>query len=168
MVALLGLLVLVMFYMTAWWHHGRDPKRGTIIPLFSPPTGLSPEAVRYIHRMAYDRKSFAAALINMSVRGFMKISESRGTYTLTRTGKSAAECDLSGSEIAMGDALFTSAHDSIELKQSNQCRGVQNAITALKNRLKSECEKHYFFTNSGWFMGGLAHPAADRHRHRRC
>jgi len=32
---------------------------------------------------------------------------------------------------------------------------VQNAITALKNRLKSECEKHYFFTNSGWFMGGL-------------
>jgi uncharacterized membrane protein YgcG len=154
MVALLGLMALTIFYMTAWWHHGRDPKRGTIIPLFSPPAGLSPEAVRYIHRMAYDRKSFAAALINMAVRGYMKISEDHGTYTLTRTGKPAHELGLSGSEIAMGDALFTGPNDSIELKQTNHTR-VQSAITALKNRLKAECEKNYFFTNSGWFMGGL-------------
>ena len=154
MVALLGVLALIIFYMTAWWHHGRDPKRGTIIPLFAAPAGLSPEAVRYIHRMSYDRKAFAAALINMAVKGFLTISESHGTYTLTRTGKSAADCGLSGSEIAMGDALFDSPTDSIELKQTNHS-DIQRAITALQNSLKAECERHYFFTNSGWFMGGI-------------
>jgi uncharacterized membrane protein YgcG len=153
-VALLGMLALVIFYLTTWWHHGRDPKRGTIIPLFAPPAGLSPEAVRYIHRMAYDRKAFAAALINMAVKGYQKIAESHGTYTLTRTGKTPAECGLSGSEIAIGDCLFHGPTDSIDLKQSNYA-DIQKAITALKNSLKTECEKHYFVTNSGYFWGGL-------------
>jgi len=153
-VALLGVLLLSVFYFVTWWHHGRDPKRGTIIPLFAPPAGLSPEAVRYIHRMAYDRKSFAAALINMAVKGFLTITEESGAYTLTRTGKSEVQCGLSGSEIAMGDALFGGPSDSIELKQKNHTK-VQAAIAGLKSKLKSECEKNYFITNSGWFTGGI-------------
>ena len=118
-VAVLGVFALTIFYLVTWWHHGRDPKRGTIIPLFAPPAGLSPEAVRYIHRMSYDRKSFAAALINMAVKGFLIVSQEGSTYTLTRTGKSEVQCGLSGSEIAMSDALFTGPIDSIELKQTH-------------------------------------------------
>jgi hypothetical protein len=154
-VALLGVFVLAIFYLITWWHHGRDPKRGTVIPLFAPPAGLSPEAVRYIHRMAYDRKGFAAALINMAVKGFLIIKEESSAYTLTRTGKSEVQCGLSGSEIAMGDALFDGPNGSIELKQKNHTR-VQSAISALKSKLKSECEKNYFVTNGGWFLGGIA------------
>ncbi|MEJ0028203.1 MAG: DUF2207 domain-containing protein [Rhizomicrobium sp.] len=154
-VALLGVLVLAIFYLAAWWHVGRDPRRGTIIPLFAPPAGLSPESVRFIHKMAYDRKAFAAALINMAVKGFLTISEDGGTYTLTRTGKTVGDCGLSPNEIAMADALFDSPTDSIELKQTNHTV-IQRAITALKNGLKNECERHYFVTNAGWFAGGLA------------
>lgn len=154
-VALLGVFALTIFYMVTWWHHGRDPKRGTIIPLFAPPAGLSPEAVRYIHRMSYDRKSFAAALINMAVKGFLKISQEGSSYTLIRTGKSEVQCGLSGSEIAMSDALFTGPTDSIELKQSHHTK-IQSAIAGLKSKLKSECEKNYFSTNSGYFLGGIA------------
>ncbi|MBL6940051.1 MAG: DUF2207 domain-containing protein, partial [Alphaproteobacteria bacterium] len=98
--------------------------------------------------------SFAAALINMAVRGYLKIAEDHHTYTLTRTGKSAADCGLSGSEIALGDALFFSATDSIELKQVNHTR-VQSAITSLQRSLKAECEVHYFITNAGYFWAGL-------------
>jgi len=154
-VALLGLFALAIFYLVSWWHHGRDPKRGTIIPLFAPPSNLSPEAMRYIHRMTYDRKAFAAALINMAVKGFLTIAEDGGTYTLTRTGKSEVQCTLSGSEIAMADALFSGPNDSIVLKQANHSK-VQRAIAGLKAKLKSECEKNYFITNSGWFIAGLA------------
>jgi len=153
-VALLGVFVLATFYLVTWWHHGRDPKRGTIIPLFAPPAGLSPEAVRYIHRMSYDRKSFAAALINMAVKGFLTISQAGSTYTLTRTGKTVGDCGLSPAEIAISDALFQGLTSSIELKQSNHT-SVQNAITGLKSKLKSECEKNYFITNSGYFLGGI-------------
>ncbi|MBV9046579.1 MAG: DUF2207 domain-containing protein [Alphaproteobacteria bacterium] len=154
LVAVFGVLVLAIYFLTSWWHHGRDPQRGTIIPLFAPPANLSPEAVRYIYRMSYDRKAFAAALINMAVKGFLKIEESGRTYTLIRTGKNERETGLSASEIAMSDALFTSPTDSIELKQTNHT-AVQKAITGLQNALKAECEKHYFITNSGWFWGGL-------------
>ena len=154
-VALFGVFVLAIFYLVTWWHHGRDPKRGTIIPLFTPPAGLSPEAVRYIHRMSYDRKSFAAALINMAVKGFLTIAQEGSSFTLTRTGKSEVQCALSASEFAMSNALFSGANDSIELKQSNHSK-VQAAISGLKAKLKSECEKNYFVTNSGYFFGGLA------------
>ncbi|MEJ1967334.1 MAG: DUF2207 domain-containing protein [Rhizomicrobium sp.] len=153
-VAVLGALMLAVFYLITWYQHGRDPRRGTIIPLFAAPSGLSPEAVRYIKHMAYDRKAFAAALINMAVKGYMKIAEAGGTYTLSRTGRSAEECGLSASENAIGAALFDGPTDSIELKQANH-DDVQRAITALKASLKAECEKHYFVTNSGYFWGGL-------------
>lgn len=154
-VALFGVFVLAIFYLVTWWHHGRDPKRGTIIPLFAPPASLSPEAVRYIHRMSYDRKSFAAALINMAVKGFLTIAQDGSTFTLTRTGKSEVQCGLSASETAMSNALFSAANDSIELKQKNHTK-VQAAIAGLKAKLKSECERNYFVTNSGYFFGGLA------------
>ncbi|MBS0473299.1 MAG: DUF2207 domain-containing protein [Proteobacteria bacterium] len=151
-VAILGALVLTVYFFAAWWQHGRDPKRGTIIPLFAPPAGLSPEAVRYIHRMAYDRKAFAAALINMAVKGVVKITEDHHTYTLSRTGKDIG--DLSASEMALAKELFDGPDDSIELKQTNHSE-IQRAISALKRSLKNECEKHYFVTNSGWFAGGV-------------
>jgi uncharacterized membrane protein YgcG len=155
-VALLGLFALGIYYLVTWWQHGRDPKRGTIIPLYNAPAGLSPEAVRYIHRMAYDRKAFAAALINMAVKGYLKISEEHGTYTLERVGKSEMDCGLSPGEIGMGTALFAGgSHSKIELKQSNHS-AVQSAISTLQRSLKAECDKHYFITNGGWFAGGVA------------
>ena len=154
-VAVLGALVLAIFYLAAWWHHGRDPKRGTIIPLFSAPAGLSPEAVRYIHKMAYDRKAFAAALINMAVKGAITIQEAGGIYTLVRTPRNVRACGLSASEIGLSDALFAGDATSIELRSANATT-VQKAITSLKNSLKAECEKHYFITNAGWFWAGIA------------
>jgi hypothetical protein len=153
--AVLGVLAMIVFYLVTWWHFGRDPKRGVVIPLFAPPAGLSPEAVRYIHKMTYDRKAFAAALIAMAVKGFLTIADDDGTYTLKRTGKTVGDCDLSKSEIALSQVLFDDMTSAIELKQDNHSV-IQRAITALKNSLKAECERHYFVTNSGWFLGGLA------------
>jgi hypothetical protein len=152
-VAALGILVLTLFYLGAWWQHGRDPRHGTIIPLFAPPADLSPESVRYIHRMSYDRKSFAAALINMAVKGYIKIREVDGKYTIERTANRDAIADLSKNERAMAQALMGD-RNVLVLEQSNHDR-VSRAITALQSGLKSECERHYFVTNHGWFLAGL-------------
>src|SRR5207237_672175 len=118
-VAITGVLLLLVYFGVTWFEYGRDPARGTIIPLFAPPKDFSPAAVRYVHRMAYDRKSFAASLVDMAVKGYMKISEEDGTYTLKRTGKSARDTGLATGEDAVGGKLFDSATDSIELKQTN-------------------------------------------------
>ena len=50
LVGLAALLVLLAYYLVVWSRVGKDPAKGTIIPLFSPPKGFSPAAVRYVMR----------------------------------------------------------------------------------------------------------------------
>ena len=152
--AALGLLILLIYFFIAWYTHGRDPKRGVIIPLFAPPQNFSPAAVRFVHRMAYDRKSYAASLVDMAVKGYLKIAESHGTYTLTRTGTGEEDAGLAQTESAIAKELFSSKK-SIELKQDNHSK-ISASITALKTALKNEYERSYFVTNHAWFFGGLA------------
>ena len=147
--------MLLIYFGATWFEFGRDPRRGTIVPLFAPPDGLSPAAVRYIHRMAYDRKAYAASLIDMAVKGYLTISMADDTYTLTRTGKSEADCDLAHGEAAIAGKLFDGPNDSIEMQQDNHSE-IAASITALKSSLKTEYERNYFVTNQFWFWGGLA------------
>jgi uncharacterized membrane protein YgcG len=150
-----GAIVLFVYYMVTWWTHGRDPRRGVVIPLFAPPKDFSPAAVRFVHRMSYDRKAYSASLVDMAVKGYLKIGEHGGTYTLTRTGKSEGAAGLSHGESAIADRLFPYGDGSIELKQENHSR-VSGSITALQSSLKNEYERVYFNTNGAWFIGGLA------------
>jgi uncharacterized membrane protein YgcG len=152
--ALIGLIALGAYYFIAWSRFGRDPQRGVIIPLFAPPKDFSPAAVRFVSRMGYDRKAFAAALIAMAVKGYLKIIEDRGVYTLKRTGKSEAEAGLASTERAIARVLFNITNE-IDLKNTNHTI-VSRAITALRDALKKEDEGVYFVTNRGWFFGGLA------------
>ncbi len=153
-IALIGLIGLFFYYLVTWVLYGRDPAHGTIIPLFAPPSDFSPAAARYVHRMAYDRKCYAASLIDMAVKGYLTISETGSTYTLKRTGKSESECGLFSGEKSIGSQLFDSATDSIELKQVNHT-DIAASISALQSSLKNEYEKKYFVTNFGWFLGGV-------------
>ena len=152
--ALIGLMALTAFYFGAWWKFGRDPARGVIVPLFAPPKDFSAAAVRFVDRMGYDRKAFAAALIAMAVKGYLKIFENHGVYKLRRTGASETDAGLASTERAIARTLFNIG-DEIELKNTNHTI-VSRAITALRDALKREDEGVYFVTNSGWFFGGLA------------
>ncbi|SRR5665213_1285474 len=157
LIAVLGVLILLIYFGVTWFEFGRDPPHGTIIAVFAPPKDFSPAAVRFVYRMAYDRKAFAATLVDMAVKGFMKISEEDETYTLTRTGKSEMDAGLSSGERAIAEKLFNidAAGGSIELKQDNHS-AIAEAISALKTSLKNEYEKNYFATNLHWFIGGAA------------
>jgi Predicted membrane protein (DUF2207) len=69
-----GLVLVLGFYAWAWLAVGRDPPRGTIIPLFGPPEGMSAAAVRYVERMGFDPKCFTAAIIDLGVSGHIKLT----------------------------------------------------------------------------------------------
>jgi hypothetical protein len=146
-------LAVLAYFLFVWWFHGRDPKRGVVIPLFAPPNGFSPGAVRFVRNMGYDDKAFSASLVDMAVRGYLKIAQTGDdSYTLTRTGKSAEETGLPHGEAAIADRLFA-GQDSIELKQKNHAM-VQGSMKALESSLDAEYEKNYFVTNVQWFAGG--------------
>jgi uncharacterized membrane protein YgcG len=151
-IGLIWLVVLLGFYLWVWNRVGRDPAGGTIIPLFSPPAGFSPAAVRFVSRMGYDDKAFAAAVVDMAVKGGVLIEEDGGDYTLV--SKQGAWGALSRDEQLVINQLFSSGK-SIKLENKNHTR-IKAAIDVLKRRLTTELEKVYFVTNSGYLMPGIA------------
>ena len=150
-IGLIWLAVLLGFYLWAWYRVGRDPAGGTIIPLYSPPAGFSPAGVRFVTRMGYDDKAFAAAVVDMAVKGGVLIQEDDGDYTLVR--KEGATGALSRDEQLVTARLF-SGGKSVKLENENHTR-IRAAIDALKKNLKTEMEKIYFVTNSGYLGPGI-------------
>ncbi|MFB3054552.1 MAG: hypothetical protein ACE1ZY_04435, partial [Alphaproteobacteria bacterium] len=48
---LVGLVLLLAYFLTVWGRVGRDPAKGPIMPEYGPPDGFSPAAARYVTRM---------------------------------------------------------------------------------------------------------------------
>ncbi|HEX5212413.1 MAG TPA: DUF2207 domain-containing protein [Pseudolabrys sp.] len=86
----IGLLVLLIYYVVAWSAVGRDPKRGTVVPLFHPPEGISPALANYIHNWGLSRekwRAFTAAALSLAVKGLLHLQQAGKTLTLKSTGK---------------------------------------------------------------------------------
>ncbi len=147
-----GLVIIFGYYLTMWSMVGKDPKKGTIIPLFNPPNMMTPASIRFVVKMGFDNKAFAATIINMAVKGFLKINEDGGVYTLLRG--SADESVLSHEERDIAHKLLGRS-SKIELINTNH-KEIKSAITSLKNWLKIKFEKIYFYTNSQYFIVGAA------------
>jgi len=94
---------MLLYYALAWFVAGRDPPRGTIIPLFSAPDGMSAAAVRYVRSMEFDNRTFAAALVDTAVRGNAKLVDSGGTRMVEQR---KGEKPLPPAEQAMLSKLF--------------------------------------------------------------
>jgi uncharacterized membrane protein len=137
----LGFLALLGYYLLTWFRVGRDPGKGMIIPLFEPPPGFSPAAVRYLMRMGFDAKIFAATVLNMAVKGFLRIEESDGVFVLEKKGAG----QLFPEEQDLGRGLF-GANKLVEIGQKYQ-RTVANAQDTLKKSLQKTLAKIYFKTN---------------------
>jgi uncharacterized membrane protein YgcG len=147
-----GFLVTLLYYLIAWSAVGRDPARDVIMPLYEPPATLSPSAMRYLMRMGYDNKTFAAAILDMAVRGFLKITEDSGAYTLTLTGKD--DRVLTPDEKQIASELFEGRNEVL-LQQENHTL-IKGAMVAAQKWLKSAEEKTYFVANSRYLIPAIA------------
>ncbi len=152
LIGLAGLILIIGYYLIVWFLVGKDPKKGTVIPQYTPPGNYSPAAMRYITRMDFDHKTFAAALINMAVKGFLKINQNRSTYTLERGA--ANETVLTPDERVIAARLKLHLQKKIKLTNENHTM-ISNALKALQHKLKESYEKSYFLTNIVYFIIGL-------------
>jgi hypothetical protein len=146
-----GFLITLLYYLIAWSVVGRDPARGVIMALYEPPANLSPSAMRYLMRMGYDNKTFAAAILDMAVRGFLKITEESGAYRLTLTGKD--DRVLTPDEKQIASALFE-GRTEVLLQQTNHTL-IKGAMVATQKWLKTAEEKTYFLTNSRYLIPAI-------------
>ena len=150
-IGLFGVFLILFYFLYFWFKVGRDPEKGSVFPQFRLPFQMSPAQVRYVMHMGYDNKAFTAAVISMGVKGFLRVDEEGGTYTLTRLKDDSAE--LTAEERKIADTLFA-GRSSIELKNSNAST-MQSAINQVKKILETKCQKVYFFTNRSYFVPGL-------------
>ncbi len=142
---LLGIVTMLAYYALAWFRVGRDPASGTIIPLFTPPKGMSAPAVRYVYEMGYDDRTFSAGILQMAVNGGVRLVDTGRDMQLARTG---AGKDADAPIEAMSEALFRKGSPLL-LTQSNH-EVVGAGKTALAGGLKAEYYSQLFKNNYGW------------------
>lgn len=148
---MIGLGIVLLYYFISWLAVGRDPRKGTIMPLYEPPDKLSPAAVRYIRKMGYDNQAFSANIVDMAVKGYLRIEEDKGgEFSIRRTDGS--ETALTPDERRVGDDLLGKTA-TFAFRQSNHSK-IAFAIALLKNWLKNEFQKKYFVNNRGFFAFG--------------
>ena len=150
--AFIGLAVLLAYYLMVWGAVGKDPEKGTIMPIYTPPDNLSPAAIRFMAEMGYDDKVFAAAVIDMAVKGHLTISDADNRYTLEK--KDGATAKLSPDEQKIASQLFRSG-TSIVLER-NYHSNIAAAKNALKTALTFAFEKSHFVNNRKAFVTGVA------------
>ncbi|WP_157215715.1 DUF2207 domain-containing protein [Flavisphingomonas formosensis] len=155
--ALLSLTGIAGYYLRAWAKAGRNPRPGPVVPLFTPPDGLSAAACRYISRMKLDNRAFTAAIVQLGVLGRLHIRKAKdgwlstGTTTLERQ---PGDGTAPPPEEAMLGALFPGSGDTLELKQANHST-LQGARRALERGLEAEYLGPLFLRNSDWAIYGL-------------
>jgi hypothetical protein len=85
-----AVLLLLAYNFGAWWRVGRDPPKGTIIPLFHPPKDFSPALTHYVHKWGFANAGWTAmtaAIFNLGVRGLVTIDNRGDVLTVKATGK---------------------------------------------------------------------------------
>jgi uncharacterized membrane protein YgcG len=154
--AVWALLGLGFFYYYAWKKAGRGPVPGTVVPLFEPPEGLSAAAVRYIRRMGFDNRCFAAAIVDSGVHRALRMEEGeKGFLTKAKTSlvKTGPPTDMAEPECRMLEALFAGG-DTIEMDKANHLY-FGNARKALQENLQEAYQDKLFLKNLGWAWVGL-------------
>ncbi len=149
--ALAGLAVVVLLYFRRWKSTGKDPAKGTIIPLFDPPEGFSPSDTAYLSAMGMKNEVVTSAFVNMAVKGYLKILKTKKKYSLELIPGSAA--NLTPEEKALATALF-SAGDQIELDNKNHSI-FQKARGEAEKILKAKMIPVYFNLNAKHLLPGI-------------
>jgi uncharacterized membrane protein YgcG len=153
LVAVGGLLVLLLYYGLSWLAVGRDPAAGVVVTRYEPPEGYSPAALRFVRRMGYDNKTFATALVNLAVKGYLDIVEEPAeTFALEKRGTEGIA--VAPGEGAVASALFGDGGKRVELKQANH-RKIAKALKAHHQALARYLEKTYFLRNSVYLLPGI-------------
>ena len=157
--ALGGLGLLLLYYMQVWRRVGRDPPGRVIVPHYEPPAGVSPAAMRFLHRMTYDDRCFAAAVLSLAVQGALRIEQESGGllkrargFTLHRTEPEAG-VTLADDERVLRDRLFEAA-PSIELDNTHHATINAAKLEHLRT-LKSRYMPSAFRANGGWHALGI-------------
>ncbi len=154
-----GLGAILFYLIYAWNRVGRDPRPGTVVPLFSPPDDLSPAAMRYIVEQKFDNRAFAASLVDAAVKGHVRLVEEDGGW-FSANERRLVRLDgqdpqpLPATEQRALDALVGPG-ESLVMEQKNHAT-FSAAKRALSEQFAEAYEGKLFLRNYGWVGAAVA------------
>lgn len=157
LIMLLGIIGILIFYIRSWLSKGRGPAAGVIIAQYEPPPGYSPAGLRYVRRKRYDHRCFAADLVEMGVKGLVRINQDkkgrREEWEIVKDAETIGP-DEPPSQQALFPKLFEGS-SRLELKNTNAAR-VSAAQLAHTSALKKRYNEHYINMNYPTIIIGWA------------
>ncbi len=150
----LAALIAIAYNALAWFRIGRDPDKGTIIPLFHPPKGFSPPLVHYVHKWGFDNSGWPAltsAIFDLGVKGLVVIDNAAGKLKIKTTGKQPEEV-LAGGEKLLFDYLSTEETTVIDKTTGPE---LQKKRGEFIGAIESENRSLWFRNNTGYTLLGL-------------
>jgi uncharacterized membrane protein YgcG len=154
----LGAIGVLAYYLTAWNAVGRDPQKGTVIPLFHPPDGISPALAGYIRDWGWSGgwREFTAAAVSLAVKGLLVFDDSDGDLTLARTAATAAK---GGDPLPPGERAVLSWVDgqggTARIDKANG-ESVASIFKSFKASVEHENRHRFFRRNLGYVLIGAA------------
>jgi uncharacterized membrane protein YgcG len=143
-VGLIGTVLLALALALRWRAVGRDPKAGPLFPRYEPSPGLSAGGARYVDRMQFDARCFAAGVLHLGARGFLRVEQQKDGFTVTSSGRSVPW--LAGDR-PLADALFASG-SSITFSKTYDPK-VEKAQKAYRDALTHHYNGVMFSRNTG-------------------
>lgn len=145
-------LGLILYYYLTWKKYGIDPEKPTIYPQFYVPENLSPASLGYLQNENFKNKFLTAAIINLAVKGFLKIIEGEdsgilgffNTKTFTLHKLKEPDESLPKEEINVMNTLFTE-NDSIKFDGKYNSK-IETVVSSFKGALQFQHDK---FLNEG-------------------
>lgn len=74
-IPILAILLVLFYYLTVWFMHGKDLRPGRVIPLFYPPEKVNPATASFLVKQGYADEAFTSTIIDLAVRGYLVIEE---------------------------------------------------------------------------------------------
>jgi hypothetical protein len=148
-----AVLIVLLYNFFAWDAVGRDPRKGTIIPLFHAPKGFSPALVHYIHQMGWKNSgwtAFTASIFNLGVKGLLQVDQPEKTLTVTVTGKRPEEPLPPGERVLFS---FFSGKGKLTIDRSNGA-SVNTKRSEMISAIETENRRAWFNNNTGYVIGG--------------
>lgn len=156
-IACLGLAGLLAFYFLTWNAVGRDPPKGTIIPLFHPPEGISPALAGYIRDWGWGSgwRKFTAGAISLAVKGIIVFDDSLDELTLRIDDQSApwGRGNLPPGEIAILNWVRDRG-GKVTIDKANG-KSLATAFSAFKISIEGENRHRFFRRNLRYFIPGI-------------
>lgn len=151
LIGIAGTVLLFAFLYWRWWLVGRDPRAAPKYPRYEPPKGIGPAGVRYIDRMGYDDRCFAAGLLGLGARGFLRIRQNGEGFGIERIGD---EVDWLPGEKVLAQWLLPKKNAIQTLS-----KGYDPAVAVARESFAAGLTQHFgkqlFSRNHGSFVTGL-------------